>query len=352
MSIVIVGGGAIGLLVLSRLAQAANIPPVALLTRPNGAAALRANPLAVSGIGACELANLTVAGAVAELPPAFQSPALAILCVKGYDTEGAIPALRALNPATILTLQNGIGNEETLAAAFGADRIVSGAITTSVDATGPTTITVTKEGGIGLAPVGSASDLTLAETALSAAGFTVRRYPDYRAMKWSKALLNMLGNATAAILGWPVDQVYADRRLIALERAAVREALAVMQAMGVKPVNLPRYPAALLAFGIRWLPPVLLDPILRQRVAGGRGGKDPSLLRDLRAGRARSEGEFLYGAVAAAAAAHNLAAPVNAGLWRVLGGIARGELAWDDYRGQPERLLAACNATPLAHQRD
>lgn len=345
MAIVIVGGGAIGLLVLSRLAQAANIPPVALLTRPNGAAALRANPLAVSGIGACELVNLTVAGAVAELPPAFQQPALAVLCVKGYDTEGALPTLRALNPATILTLQNGIGNEEILATAFGADRVIAGAITTSVDATGPTTITVTKEGGIGLAPVGGASDLTLAETALSVAGFTVQRYPDYRAMKWSKALLNMLGNATAAILGWPVERVYADRRLVALERAAVREALAVMQAMGVKPVNLPRYPAALLAFGIRWLPAVVLDPILRQRVAGGRGGKDPSLLRDLRAGRSRSEGEFLYGAVAAAAAAHGLAAPVNAGLWRILGGIARGELAWDDYRDQPERLVAECRTT-------
>ncbi|MEF3273324.1 MAG: 2-dehydropantoate 2-reductase [Chloroflexus sp.] len=343
MTIVIIGGGAIGLLVLSRLTQAANIPPVALLTRPAGAAALRASPLVVNGIGAVELTNLTVAGAVTDLPPAFQQPALAIVCVKGYDTAGAIPSLRALNPATILTLQNGIGNEETLATSFGADRIVAGAITTSVDATGSTTITVTKEGGIGLAPVGTASNLTLAETALRTAGFTVQRYPDYRAMKWSKALLNMLGNATAAILDWSVTQVYADRRLIALERAAVREALAVMRAMGIRPVNLPRYPAALLAFGIRWLPPFVLDPILRQRVAGGRGGKEPSLLRDLRAGRSRSEGEFLYGAVAAAATAHGINAPVNAGLWRVLGGIARGELPWDEYRGQPERLLAACN---------
>ncbi|WP_298817802.1 ketopantoate reductase family protein [Chloroflexus sp.] len=342
MAIVIVGGGAIGLLILSRLAQAANIPPVALLSRPAGAAALRANPLVVSGIGARELSNLTVAGAVDDLPPTFQQPNLAIVCVKGYDTVGAIPTLRSLNPVTILTLQNGIGNEETLATAFGADRIVAGAITTSVDATGPTTITVTKEGGIGLAPVGQASNLTLAEAALSAAGFTVQRYQDYQAMKWSKALLNMLGNATAAILDWPVTRVYANRHLIALERAAVREALAVMRAMGIRPVNLPRYPAALLAFGIRWLPPIILDPILRQRVAGGRGGKDPSLLRDLRAGRSRSEGEFLYGAVAAAATTRGLPAPVNAGLWQVLGGIARGEVAWDDYRGQPERLLAAC----------
>lgn len=342
MTIVIVGGGAIGLLLLSRLAQASNGQPVALLTRPNGAAALQATPLQVSGIGACSLTGLTVAGAVADLPVAFQQPALAILCVKGYDTNGAIATLRDLNPGSILTLQNGLGNEETLAQAFGADRIIAGAITTSVDATGPTTITVTKAGGIGLAPVGGTNNLTLAETALSNAGFTVQRYHDYRTMKWSKALLNMLGNATAAILDWSVAQVYADRRLVALERAAVREALAVMQRMGIRPVNLPRYPAALLAFGIRRLPPIILDPILRQRVAGGRGGKDPSLLRDLRAGRSRSEGEFLYGAVAAAATAHGLQAPVNAGLWQVLGGIARSDIRWDDYRGRPERLLAAC----------
>ncbi len=342
MAIVIIGGGAIGLLLLSRLTQATGIPPVALLTRPAGAAALQRNPLAVSGIGAREVTGFPVAGAVAELPAAFRSPALAILCVKGYDTADAISPLRELHPAAILTLQNGIGNEEALAAAFGADRIIAGAITTSVDATGPTTITVTKEGGIGLAPVGSASDLMLSETVLSAAGFVTRRYADYRAMKWSKALLNMLGNATAAILDWPVATVYADRRLVALERAAAREALAVMRAMKVKPVNLPRYPAAVLALGMRWLPPAILDPILRQRVAGGRGGKDPSLLRDLRAGRSRSEGEFLYGAVAQTAVAYNVAAPVNAGLWRILNGIARGELAWDSYRGQPERLLEAC----------
>jgi len=342
MAIVIIGGGAIGLLLLSRLSQAGDPLPVALLTRPNGVAALRAKPLQVNGIGACTLSGLTVASTATDLPSAFQQPALAMLCVKGYDTNGAIPTLRDLNPTAILTLQNGLGNEEILAQAFGADRVIAGAITTSVDATGPTTITVTKAGGIGLAPVGSASNLTLAESVLRKAGFIVRCYADYRAMKWSKALLNMLGNATAAILDWSVTQVYADRRLIALERAAVREALMVMQHLGIKPVNLPRYPAALLAFGIRWVPSLILDPILRQRVAGGRGGKDPSLLRDLRAGRSRSEGEFLYGAVAAAAIGHGLSAPVNTGLWHILGGIARGELSWDEYRGCPERLLAAC----------
>ena len=44
--------------------------------------------------------------------------------------------------------------------------------------------------------------------------FDAREYADYRALKWSKALLNMLGNATAAILDMTVEQVYADPRLV------------------------------------------------------------------------------------------------------------------------------------------
>jgi 2-dehydropantoate 2-reductase len=114
--------------------------------------------------------------------------------------------------------------------------------------------------------------------------------------------------------------------------------------MHARPVNLPRYPAALLARGVAWAPQPILYPVLRRMVGGGRGGKDPSLLRDLRAGRTRSEGEFLYGAVAEAARRHGLPAPVNAALWRILGGIARGELEWAHYRDQPERLLAELQA--------
>jgi 2-dehydropantoate 2-reductase len=343
MTIVVIGGGAIGLLVAGKLTLAQHTP-TALLTRPNGAAALAAAPLTLTQDGVSQqVPALHVAATPTELPSACQRPELAILCVKGYDTPGALTTIRELAPEWVLTLQNGLGNEEVLSAVLGAEQVVSGAITTSVDLHSPTAITITKAGGIGLAAVGASSRPKLAGWAqtLGAAGFRVEHYPDYRAMKWSKALLNMLGNATAAILGWSVEQVYADNRLIALEQRAIREALAVMQQMHARPVNLPRYPAALLATATRWLPPVMLYPALRRMVGGGRGGKDPSLLRDLRAGKTRSEGEMLYGAVADAAVQHGLAAPVNAGLWRILGGISRGELAWDDYRDQPDALLQA-----------
>ena len=51
---------------------------------------------------------------------------LAIVAVKAYDTDGAIDTLRrALGErpsAAIVTPQNGVGNEEKLAAAFGPIR--------------------------------------------------------------------------------------------------------------------------------------------------------------------------------------------------------------------------------------
>jgi 2-dehydropantoate 2-reductase len=150
----------------------------------------------------------------------------------------------------------------------------------------------------------------------------------------------MLGNATAAILDMPVEAVYADDRLVALERRAFMEALAVMRRLGIRPLNLPRYPAALLALAMR-LPRALLYPVLRRAIAGGRGGKDPSLLGDLRRGSARSEGEVLYGAVAQAAASAGVAAPVNAALWRTLQAIAGRVEPWERFRHKPDELLAA-----------
>lgn len=345
MSIVVVGGGAIGLFVAGRLTLAGQ-QPITLLARPSSVNALLNQPLSISFQGAVtNVPGLRVVDTPAKLLADCRRPDLAILCVKGYDTPGAITTLRELGATHTLTLQNGIGNEEALAEGLGVKQIISGAITTSVDLASPTEIIVTKEGGIGLAPFGRTPELGHIVATLTAAGFRTKTYGDHRAMKWSKALLNMLGNASAAILGMTVGEVYADSRLVAMERRAFREALEVMQRLGATPVNLPSYPAALLSHAMTWLPKPLLFPLLRKVVAGGRGGKDPSLLRDLRAGRRRSEGEFLYGAIAAEANHQGVPAPINAGLWRVLSGITTGKIPWEEYRRKPEQLLAAVAAS-------
>jgi 2-dehydropantoate 2-reductase len=343
VAIVVVGAGAIGLLVAGQLADAGQ--PTILLARPAVAAAIEQQRLRVLQDGVLHVAeSLTTITDPAALR-AHNPPELAILCVKAYDTAGALPALQALHAQTILTLQNGIGSEEILADCFGAGRVISGVITSSVEVAAPGRIEVVKRGGIGLAALASTGQAASARAlaALRSAGYDAREYADYRALKWSKALLNMLGNATAAILDMTVEQVYSDARLVALERRGFLETLAVMDALGIEAVSLPRYPVRLLAGAMRHMPAILLNPVLRRKIAGGRGGKPPSLQLGLAQGNPRSEGEFLYGAVARAGATAGVDTPINRALWETLRAIASGEVAWDVYRGKPERLIEAVN---------
>lgn len=341
MTITIIGPGAIGLLCAIRLAHAGQ--PVALLARPASAATLAAQPLRLRQDGRLlQTTSVTVLGDPHELARRGMTPSLAVVCVKGYDTANALSDIAALGASRILTLQNGIGNEETLVERFGAMQVLSGAITTSVEIEEPGAINVTKSGGIGIAPVGGPpAEAQHWAAQFAAAGFSTHVYNDYRAMKWSKALLNLLGNATAAILNMPVNAVYADRRLVALEQRAFLEALQVMRRQGSAPVNLPRYPAAWLARAMRYLPASVLYPLLRRLIAGGRGGKPPSLQLDLARGNTRTEGAFLYGAVAAVAEQVGLRAPVNQGLWHVLQAITSGEVAWQQFWQNPDALLEA-----------
>ena len=142
--------------------------------------------------------------------------------------------------------------------------------------------------------------------------------------------------------------MYADARLVALERRGFLETLAVMDALGIAPVSLPRYPVRLLAAAMRHMPAIMLNPVLRRKIAGGRGGKPPSLQLGLAQGNPRSEGEFLYGAVARAGAEAGIDTPVNRALWETLRAIASGAVAWDAYRGKPERLIEAVAAYKIS----
>jgi len=62
---------------------------------------------------------------------------LAIVAVKAYDTPSAVATLRRalVDPSrtAILCPQNGVGNEEKLIEAFGADPVVAAALTVPVE---------------------------------------------------------------------------------------------------------------------------------------------------------------------------------------------------------------------------
>ncbi|MCC7357965.1 MAG: 2-dehydropantoate 2-reductase [Anaerolineales bacterium] len=337
MRIVIIGAGAIGGYIGGSLAAAGR--PVTFVARANTAAALRAHGLRLTP-GPGEAALTVRPGVAASVAEALTTPAdLLVLAVKAYATGPALAEIAAATTTRLpcLCLQNGVDAETEAARALGAANVLAGTVTTAVSAPEPGAVVVEKRRGVGVALGHRLSEPLLA--ALGAAGVRARGYAAAGPMTWSKLLTNLLGNATAAILDWPVAAILADPRLFALEAAAAREALAVMRALGYGVVDLPGTPVRLLAAAMR-LPPGLARPLLRRGVAGGRGGKRPSLQIDLRSGKRQTEAEWLYGAVARHGAARGVPTPVNQGLNELMAGLSSGALDPAEFAGRPAALLA------------
>ncbi|HEU5329989.1 MAG TPA: 2-dehydropantoate 2-reductase [Thermomicrobiales bacterium] len=337
-AVLVYGAGAVGQFIGGALTLAGN--DVTLLARPALHDALARAPLAIQGTGTYAGTRVPIAS-VTSITELSRPPALIILTVKSYDTAGALPDLRRLVDAgaTVLTLQNGVGNEETLARALGAAAVRSGAFTISISVPAPGSITRhTAKGGLGFAPV-AGEDLAPLLARFAPTGLPIVTTRSYRALKWSKLLLNMLANAQSALLGLPPAALFADPDLFAVEQRAFREARTVMGAAGIGLIDLPAYPVRLLAAAMA-LPAPLARRLLAARVGGGRGDKLPSLWGDLEAGRGRSEAHWYNGAVVALAEQTGVSAPVNATLTRLLAEAAADPAAWAAWRGNSTRLLA------------
>lgn len=271
---------------------------------------------------------------------------LAIVAVKAYDTGGAIETLRrALGEgpsAAIVTPQNGVGNEEMLAAAFGADAVVACALTVPVDTDRDGKPLAANGGGIAFAPVGANAHNWLLAT-FGATGLPVIAAADYRSLKWSKLVLNVVANASCAILNVLPERLVHSGAAFELELRSIREVRAVMKALGIAAIDLPRYPVR--AFqGVATLPAPVARAILANRIAGARGRKPPSLLLDLRAMRNRTEVDYLNGAVAREARRAGVRAPVNTVFARIVSDIAHMPQLWAKYRERPDALVAEVEA--------
>ncbi|MBC7261404.1 MAG: ketopantoate reductase family protein, partial [Chloroflexi bacterium] len=240
----------------------------------------------------------------------------------------------------LLIVQNGVGGEELAQQVLRETAIISGVLTISVSVLSPGYIRLeTTQGGLNLAPVQRYIDMNKWAMLFSSAGLRTALYPSYQAMKWSKLLLNILGNAIPAILDMTPGTVFACPALFAIERAAFLEARAVMGAMQLPVVSFPRYPVPLLAWAMQQVPAFLLRPLLMRLIASGRGEKRPSLHLDLASGRRRSEVLYLNGAVVTHAQRLGMDAPVNRILCDLLVSIVAGQVPWEEFRGQPQKLV-------------
>ncbi|HYO43386.1 MAG TPA: 2-dehydropantoate 2-reductase N-terminal domain-containing protein [Candidatus Limnocylindrales bacterium] len=352
LRVVVVGPGAVGSFLGGMLAAAGH--EVALLGRriPEGVDRSRLiieEPAGARVVPVRRIVDPADAGA----------PELVLLAVKMFDLETALDTAVRWPEAPLMTVQNGAGAEEA-ARARRTSPLLAGSLTTAVEpATGG--VRRLRMGGMGIAAVPGAGAPAAAALAQhlahgwTAAGLPTRVYGNAAEMKWSKVLANLVGNATSAILDMDPGAIYADRLGYHVERTQIREMVAVMNAMGLKPVALPGAHVSALLAGLA-LPEPIGRQIVARAVAGARGGKRPSLRLHVRGGGPASdappgsgptEARWLNGAVADAGMRVGVPAPCNAALARLVDDCASDPERAAFFAGRPDRLAQAIAAPAL-----
>ena len=341
LKFLVFGAGAIGTYIGGSLVSAGH--KVLFLERPGVAEEIRGRGLRLEFVDS-QRSPITIPASsftvVESLSEAFRRDSydFAIFALKSFDTSAILENMKpyATQIPPILCLSNGVENEAALASVLGADKVIAGTVTSSVNRTVVGEIILEKLRGVG---VGDGHPLSLCLwEALHGAFLKARLFPRSTDMKWSKMLTNLMANATVAILDMPARNVLAHPGLFRIEIAILREALAVMKAQGIRVVDLPGTPVRLLALAAK-LPTYLLRPLLGRAIGAGRGGKMPSFHIDLHAGRGKTEVEWLNGAVDRYGEKYGVPTPVNKQLTGILLAMTRAEIPLTIYSGQPEKLL-------------
>ncbi|MEI7771010.1 MAG: 2-dehydropantoate 2-reductase [Chloroflexales bacterium] len=246
----------------------------------------------------CEVAGVEhVRPARAVTDPAAAAPSdAAIILVKARQTPWAARAAQALlGPGAVAyTLQNGVGNRESLAAALGDDRAGQGVTSMGGTLLGPGRV---RHAGVGPTVFSSAPSRPAADAMADLfrrCGLPAEVSDDIDSLLWGKLLVNAGVNALTALLRVP-NGVLADlpqaRDLLA---RAVGEAAAVAAARGV------RLPYA--------------DPLGHVlAVARATGANRSSMLQDVLRG-GQTEVATINGAVVREGARLGVPTPVNSAL--------------------------------------
>ena len=197
-TIVIVGAGAMGCLFAARLAERGARVTVVDVDRE------RLGVIGRNGITLVDDNGSRTIAVGASLAAEVAAPVdLVVLFTKGTHSAAAIRSVAHLaeTKPIALTLQNGIGNAELLAAAFGGEHVLMGTAHVPADLTGPATVVTHGFGSLdfggftdaanGLAP--NVADL------LSKAGFKTHIASDIKAAVWEKLAFNAALNAVGMI---------------------------------------------------------------------------------------------------------------------------------------------------------
>lgn len=232
-TIAVIGAGAVGGYYGARLAQHGH--PVHFLLRSDYAAVRRD--------------GLTVKSCAGDfrLPPdqlhAYNDPQLmpkadlVLVALKTTANDQFDALIRPLlkDDTAILTIQNGLGNEDRLAELFGAERILGGMAFVCINRSAPGVIHHIDHGMIRLGEFnGGPSDRArrIAET-FKASNVPCEVLDDLRFGRWSKLVWNVPFNGLGAVLNLTTDRLLDNEHGMRLLAAIMAEVIAVAEALGI-----------------------------------------------------------------------------------------------------------------------
>jgi 2-dehydropantoate 2-reductase len=199
----------------------------------------------------------------------------------------------------VLTLQNGLGNEEILTRHFGSGRTAAGVTSQGATFLGPGRIRHAGKGPTHICMSdGRNEKLAPLCRALEGAGFETHVSADVASLVWSKLVINVGINALTALTNQPNGKLLESDDTRAIMADLVGEAVAVAVARGIP-----------LTHG---------DPLaVVFDVAGKTGANRSSMLQDFDRKRP-SEIEVMNGAIVREAQKAGIAVPVNATITRLV----------------------------------
>lgn len=165
---------------------------------------------------------------------------LTIIFVKSTQTRAAATTASRIAGAdgSVMTLQNGMGNADSIAETIAADRILAGTTSHGATMLGPGRI---RHAGTGPTTIGSwaATEQGRQNAAriagvFSQAGIATAVVDDVHRVVWNKLLINIGINAVTALSGIKNGQILDLAITRRLSRLAVEEAMSVARTQGIK----------------------------------------------------------------------------------------------------------------------
>jgi 2-dehydropantoate 2-reductase len=298
-----VGCGAVGSLFAANLSLLDDVEVWAFDLNELHAAAINRGGLRLSGAGDV-VGYPRATSDASELPPCD----FGIVATKAMHTEAAIAATaHAFADGCVATVQNGLGNEETLAGHV--ERVIRGTTFPAGKLLEPGHVQWDVQGDTTLGPYDERTPLAAVERladACTRAGMPANAVEDARGPQWRKVIFNASTNPIGALTGLTHGRVCERPDLRALVTGLVDEGKAVAAAQGIE---------------LDADPEELIDHAARPEVAYDHKA---SMLQDVEA-RRQTEVDYLNGGIVRFGGEGGVPTPLNAAIQALVKGV---EASW------------------------